>query len=152
MNQPVKGNAPTHIRIENLTDAPFSLPPVPPSKENPKGYLARELPPGGSNVLLAYVNAIREHEVLNAFGQKWKPHAEFFEKNTARIRIDPDPRAVNKREGVPLTPETFAKLPEKAAIDVAETESDTGTLGVLLKVERRQNVRAALASRIAKIS
>jgi hypothetical protein len=151
MNQPVKGNAPTHIRIENLTDAPFSLPPVPPSKTLPAGFPARELPPGGWNVPLPYVTAIREHKVINAFGEEWKPHAEFFEKNESRIRINPDPKAVNRREGVE-PPDSLAKVNETAAIELVIVEPSTDVLNKWLKTEKRQNVRAALASRIAKIS
>lgn len=152
MNQPVKGApAPTHIRIENLTEAAFGLPAVAPNEKNPKGWPPRELGPGGYNVPLAYVTAIRESEVTNALGQKYKPHAEFFEKNASRIRINPDPKAVNRPEGVE-PPDDLSKLPEAAAEDFVLREQSLTLLEKWLRLEKRANLRHAIAERIAKVS
>jgi hypothetical protein len=155
---------PGEIRVTNLTDAPIDLPPVPATADNPKGWPAFVLIPGGNNVPSAYVEALRTHEVVNAFGQRVKPGLAALEKLSApqtkwahtqfpngKIRFETDPKATLRKQGKE-PPRDLRTTDQETALDHVARERSTDVLESWLVTENRTDVVAALQARIAKLS
>jgi hypothetical protein len=158
--------APTQAltRVVNLTDAVIELPPVPPSKENPKGWPAKALIPGGNNVPTAYLTDLGKYESKDAFGNVTRPGAEHLRKLTephtywhhlqypdGKIKIDTDPKATLRREGKE-PPRDLRTVDVDSALDLVAKERELDRLNAWLEKEGRSDVVAALQQRIAVLS
>jgi hypothetical protein len=154
----------TLVRIENLTDAVIDLPPVPATREHPKGFPARPLIPGGNNVPVVYLAALTSYETTNQFGEKVRPHANLLTKLAepqtkwhhmqfphGKIRINEDPKATLRREGEE-PPRDLRTVSIPAALDFVVLEQSVEQLRLWRETETRSDVIHGLEGRIAKLS